>query len=69
MSENKYLNQIPCQSLKKNRITDPQYFGSKRERERVIFLNNEEIFADIGLKFGVNKNSDSMTLKLYSIKI
>ena len=48
---------------KKNRITNPLYFGSKRER--VIFLNNEAIFTDVDLKFGVNKNFDSMTLKLY----
>ena len=36
-----------------------------RERARVIFLNNEAIFTDIDLKFDVNKNSDSLTLKLY----
>ena len=36
-----------------------------RKRERVIFLNDEAIITDIDLKFGVNKNSDSLTLKLY----
>ena len=40
-----------------------------RDRERVILLNNEAIFTDLDLKFAVNKNSDSMTLKLYQIRI